>query len=92
MLAEVEELGELELQIEKLRRKYNRPISKATTDRYGRKVLAYPAALDRVGISAYSLQHVPVKSEDDIKMWSLLTREEDLLRKHTSYFEEIEQR
>jgi len=91
MLENAEELGEVELQIEKLRRRYSQPISEATTDRYGRKVLAYPAALDRVGIRAYSLQYILVNSEDDIKMWSLLTREEGLLKTRTGYLDDIEQ-
>ncbi len=75
-----DDLGEVELQIEALRKRYSKPISEAATDRYGRKVLAYPVALDRVGIRAYSLQYITVNSEDDIKMWSLLTKEEGLLR------------
>jgi ribosomal protein S6 len=91
MLANNEDLGEVELQIEKLRRRYDKPISEATTDRYGRKVLAYPVALDRIGIRAYSLQYIAVKSEDDIEMWSLLTKEEDLLKKHAGYLENVEQ-
>jgi hypothetical protein len=91
MLADPEELGEVELQIEKLRRRYSQPISEATIDRYGRKVLAYPAALDRVGIRAYSLQYILVSSEDDIKMWSLLTKEEGLLKRQTGYLEDIDQ-
>ena len=86
------ELGEVELQIEKLRRRYSQPISEATRDGYGRKVLAYPALLDRVGIRAYALQYIPVDSEDDAKMWSLLTKEQDLLKEHARYLEDIEQR
>jgi hypothetical protein len=86
-----EELGEVELQIEMLRRRYSEPISEATTDRYGRKVLAYPVTLDRVGIKAYSMQFLPVKSEDDRELWSLLTKEDDLLKKHAWYLEDVEQ-
>jgi len=87
---DLDELGEVELEIEKLRRRYSQPISEATIDRYGRKVLAYPAALDRVGIKAYCLQFIPVKSEDDTRMWFLLTKEVGLLRKHAKYLDDVE--
>ena len=91
MPADAEDLGEVELQIEKLRRRYSQPISEAAIDRYGRKVLAYPATLDRIGIRAYSLQYFLVNSEDDLRMWSLLTKEEALLSKHNGYLEDVEQ-
>ncbi len=90
MSGDDEDLREVELQIEKLSRRYSQPISEAAIDRYGRKVLAYPVTLDRVGIRAHSLQYIQVSSEDDTRMWSLLTREEGLLRKHASYLEDIE--
>ncbi|HVP23935.1 MAG TPA: hypothetical protein VMS77_08500 [Conexivisphaerales archaeon] len=89
-LDNLEDLGEVELQIEKLRKRYNQPVSEATVDRYGRKVLAYPAPLDRIGIEAYCMHYVLVNSDDDLLMWSLLTKEETLLRKHASYLEDVD--
>ncbi len=85
------DLGEGELQIERLGRRYGKPISEATTGRYGRKVLAYPVTLDRVGTTAYSSQYVPVESKDEIKLWSLPTKEEDRQRRQSGYLKSIEQ-
>jgi hypothetical protein len=85
------DLVEVELQIERLGERYSKPISEATTGRYGRKVLAYPVMLDKVGTKAYSLQCIPAKSKDDIKLWPLPTKEEGLQKRHTGYLENIEQ-
>ncbi len=86
-----EGLGEVELRIEALRHIHHAPISKASIDRCGRKVLAYPVTLDRVGIKAHSTQFFPARSEDDKDSWSLPTREEDLLRRSARRLRDVEQ-
>jgi hypothetical protein len=86
------ELAEVELEIERRRRRYREEIMDAATDELGRKVLIYPVALDRVGVKATALKRMPVKSDEDRTMWYLLTKEAELLRKHTSYLEDIEQK